>query len=149
MNVIIVDFNHFSPQCSLLVPLKTFARNGLSRRLLNLSFADIFLELGVLKNFAIFTGKHLCCSLYLTKLQACNFIKKNTQTKVFSCEYCKKILRKPFFTEYLRRLFLYLCTKEWYLTHSMPLATFYNPWKHQKIPGVLFSRVLKETSDMN
>ena len=83
-------------------------------------------------------------------LQACNFIKKKTQTKVcFPVNIAKKILRKPFFTEYLRRLFLYLCTKEWYLTHSMPLATFYNPWKHQKIPGVLFSRVLKETSDMN
>ena len=30
----------------------------------------------VLKNFTIFTGKHLCWSLFLTKLQACNFIPK-------------------------------------------------------------------------
>ena len=29
---------------------------------------------GVLKNFVIFTGKHLCWSLFLIKLQACKFI---------------------------------------------------------------------------
>ena len=43
----------------------------------------------VLGNFAKFTGKHLCQSLFLIKLQAktCNFIKKETPTQVFSCEF--------------------------------------------------------------
>ena len=33
----------------------------------------MFFEIGVLKNFAIFSGKHLCWSVFLIKLQACNF----------------------------------------------------------------------------
>ena len=32
---------------------------------------------------------------------ACNFIKKETQAKVFSCEFCK-ISKTIFFTEHLR-----------------------------------------------
>ena len=33
----------------------------------------------VLKNFVIFTGKHLCWSLFLIKLQVCKFIEKRLQ----------------------------------------------------------------------
>ena len=43
---------------------------------------------GVLENFAKFTGKYVCQSLFF-KLQACNFIKKETLTQVFSCEFCE------------------------------------------------------------
>ena len=32
--------------------------------------SQMFLKIGVLKNFANFTGKHLCCSLPLIKLQS-------------------------------------------------------------------------------
>ena len=42
---------------------------------------EVFCKKGVLKNFAKFTGKHLCQSLFLNKvagLQACNFILKMT-----------------------------------------------------------------------
>ena len=38
----------------------------------------MFFKIGVLKNFAKFTGKHLC-----------NFINKETPTQVFSCEFCE------------------------------------------------------------
>ena len=44
------------------------------------------------KNYAKFTGKHLCWSLFFNKvaglrqLQACNFIQKETPRQVFSCE---------------------------------------------------------------
>ena len=34
------------------------------------SRSHMFLEIGVLKNSAIFTGKYLCCSLFLIKLLA-------------------------------------------------------------------------------
>ena len=44
---------------------------------------------GVLRNFAKFTEKHLCQSLFLIKLQACNFIKKEALVQVFSCEFCE------------------------------------------------------------
>ena len=61
---------------------------------------QLFFKIGVLKNFAIFTRKHLCWSLYLKK--AFNFIKE-TPTQVFSCENCK-IFKNSFFIEYLRWL---------------------------------------------
>ena len=52
------------------------------------SIEDDYLEAatgGVLKNFVIFTGKQLCWSLFLIKLQACKFIEKRLQTGVFLC----------------------------------------------------------------
>ena len=52
---------------------------------------EVFCEKGVLKNFAIFTGKHLCWSLNLIKLRPsgsclrdCNFVKKRLQHRCFS-----------------------------------------------------------------
>ena len=63
------------------------------------SSLEVFFEKGVLGNFAKFTGKHLCKSLFLKKVaglrQACNFIKKETLAQVFSFEFCA-ILRTPF-----------------------------------------------------
>ena len=47
---------------------------------------------GVLKNFVIFTGKHLCWSLFLIKLQACKFIEKRLQHWCFPL-HVKKFLR--------------------------------------------------------
>ena len=95
----------------------------------------MFFKIGALKNFANFTGKHLCWSLFLVKFLT-NFI-KGTPTQVFSCEIWKnykntfstehlqwlllsketsaqvclpvkftKFLRTPFFTEHLRWLLL-------------------------------------------
>ena len=61
---------------------------------------------GVLSNFAKFTGKHLCQSLFFNKVaglrsQACNFIKKETLAQVLSCEICE-ISKNTFFTENIR-----------------------------------------------
>ena len=47
--------------------------------------AEVFCKKGILRNFAKFTGKHLCQSF---KPQACNFIEKETLGQVFSCEFC-------------------------------------------------------------
>ena len=60
----------------------------------------------VLRNFAIFTGKHLCQSLFFNKVaglrhEACNFVKKKTLAQVLSCEFCE-ISKNTFFTEHLR-----------------------------------------------
>ena len=41
--------------------------------------------------------------------EACNFIKKESLTQVFSCEFCE-ISKKTFFTEYLRWLLLHIVT---------------------------------------
>ena len=50
---------------------------------------------GVLRNFAKFAGKHLYQSLFLLKLQTCNFIKKEALAQVFSKTFAK-FLRSPF-----------------------------------------------------
>ena len=50
----------------------------------------------------MFPGKQLCWSLFFNKVagKACNFIKKETPTQVFSCEYCE-IFKKTNFKEHL------------------------------------------------
>ena len=40
------------------------------------SSSQMFFNIGVMKNVAKFTGKHLCWSLFLIKLQACEYCKK-------------------------------------------------------------------------
>ena len=60
---------------------------------------EVFCKKGVLRNFAKFTGKHLCQSLFFNKVadlrpatllkkDSGNFIKKKTLTQVFPCEFC-------------------------------------------------------------
>ena len=53
---------------------------------------------GVVRNFAKFTGKHLCQSLFFNKI---SFIKKVTLTQVCSCEFCE-ISKNTLFTDHLR-----------------------------------------------
>ena len=74
---------------------------------------------GALKNFAKFTGKHLCQSPLFNNvpgLRPAILLKKETSTQVFSCEFCE-MFKKPFFTEHLPaaasvRTFLYLVVGE-------------------------------------
>ena len=54
------------------------------------------LRKGVHRNFAKFTGKQLCQSLFSKKIcrsESCNFIKKETLAQVFSCEFLRILLR--------------------------------------------------------
>ena len=60
----------------------------------------MFYEIGVFKNFAKFTGKHLRWSF-------CNLYSKQTPTQVFPCEFCE-VFQNTFFTEHLRTF----CEKE-------------------------------------
>ena len=49
------------------------------------SLPEVFYEKGVLENFSKFTGKRLCHSPFIIKLQAeaCHFIKRDSDTGVF------------------------------------------------------------------
>ena len=58
----------------------------------NSSHSELFCQEGVLKNFAKFTGKHLCQR---------PFFQKEFLAQMFSCEFCK-ISENTFFTEHLR-----------------------------------------------
>ena len=43
-----------------------------------------------LRNFAKFTGKHLCQSLFFNNgLRPATLLKKETLAQVFSCEFCE------------------------------------------------------------
>ena len=51
---------------------------------------ELLYKKAVLKNFLIFTGKHLSWRLFLIKLHAfLELYLRETQTWAFSCEYCK------------------------------------------------------------
>ena len=60
---------------------------------------EVFCKKDVLKNFAKFTGKHLCQSLLFNKdtgLRPATLLKRETQAQVFSCEFCE-IFKNNFF----------------------------------------------------
>ena len=81
-----------------------------------------------LKNFAIFTGKHLCWSLF-TDLQVCNFFKKRTPTLILFCEFCQT-LKNIYFEEHSRTSASYFMKKNrqsWRLNNSG--EKFLNQWK--------------------
>ena len=60
-------------------------------------------KIGVLKNFAVFTGKHLRCSLFLVE----HFIKKRLQHRCFHVNV-PKCLRTAFLYRTLCWLFLFI-----------------------------------------
>ena len=62
------------------------------------SRTEVFCKKDVLRNFAKFTGKHLCQRLFFNKVAglACKFIKKESLAQVFSCEFCE-ISKNTFF----------------------------------------------------
>ena len=74
---------------------------------------EVFCKKGVLKNFTKFTGKHLCQSFFLIQVtgEASNFIKIETLTQVFYCEFCK-IFKNIFFMEHLLWLLLNVFLEE-------------------------------------
>ena len=60
---------------------------------------EVFCRKGVLRNFAKFTEKHLCQSLFFNKvvgLRPDTLLKKETLAQVFSCEFCE-ISKNTFF----------------------------------------------------
>ena len=67
----------------------------------------------VLKNFAKFTGKHLCQSITFDKVAGLQLYLKKTLAQLFSCEFCE-ILKNTFLQNASWRLFLYLLCKKCY-----------------------------------
>ena len=61
------------------------------------------MKIAVLKNFAMFKGKHLSWSLFLTNLQAWRsaILLKRESSSVFSFEYCN-IFKNIYSEEHLR-----------------------------------------------
>ena len=66
--------------------------------------SQMFFKIGVLKYFSIFTGKHLCWSLFLIKFIS-NFLKKRLQHRCFPMNIVK-FLRIAFSIEHFLWLLL-------------------------------------------
>ena len=76
---------------------------------------EVFYKKGVLKNFAKFTGKHLCQSLFFNKVAGLRnfakftgkhlcqrlFARNETLAQVLSCEFCE-VFKNNSFTKHLR-----------------------------------------------
>ena len=77
---------------------------------------EAFCKKAVLKFFSIFTGKRLCWSLFLLKLQAfrsATFIKKGLEYRYFPVNI-DKFLRTPDLKNIYERLFLLIYKKKSY-----------------------------------
>ena len=68
-------------------------------KIMKSSRLEVFCKKGVLRNFAKFTGKHLCQGLFFNKvagLSAATLLKIKILAHVFSCEFCE-ISKNTFF----------------------------------------------------
>ena len=93
------------------------------------------LKKGFLRNFAKFTGKHLCQRLFFNKVAGLSpaTLLKKTLTQVFSCKFCE-ISKNTFFTEhhratasetgFFKKIFILCIFHIITLTHSVLFATF-------------------------
>ena len=95
----------------------------------------MFFKIDILKNFAMFTGKHLCWSLFLIKTQsfkACNISKKRLQNRYFPVNIAK-FLRKSFFIEYLRWLLFNSLSELTAVTRTVRLNAYSHCTKNEEI----------------
>ena len=80
---------------------------------------DVFCKKGVLRNFAKFTEKHLCHSLFFNKvpgLRSAILFKKRLQHRCFPVNFVK-FLRTPFLTEHLWWLHLAIPSRLYQVEH--------------------------------
>ena len=101
-----------------------------------------FVKKSVLRNFAKFTGKHLCQGLFFNKHlrpQPATLLKKETLTQLFPCEFCE-ISKNIFFTENLGATFSEEIT---HINHCV-LSFGYRPESHRKPRDEVGSPILFE-----
>ena len=84
---------------------------------------EVFCKKGDLKNFAKFTGKQLCQSLFFN--QVAGLRKKKILAQVFACEFCE-ISKNTFFTEHLWWLLLNVRHLQTFslISSEMPILLF-------------------------
>ena len=88
--------------------------------------SEIFFKIVVLKNFAIFTGKHSYWSFFFYKIaghQACSFVKKRLQHRCFPVNIAT-FFRTTSFTEHLQFLLLPILVICFYRQELFPSLFF-------------------------
>ena len=98
---------------------------------------EVICRKGVLKNFAIFIGKHMCRSLFLIKLSTCSIFKNRLPTQVLSFK-CGEIFKNTYFEKYLWTgasvaLFVFQTAV---VNPFTSLFYFDTPWKFQQISRI-------------
>ena len=93
------------------------------------SLPEVFCRKGVLRNFAKFTGKHQCQSLFFNKVEGLRPLR--LWHRCFPMNF-SKFLRAPFFAEYFRWLLLIVLARKW--TNSanfflLYLVFFHKHWR--------------------
>ena len=89
--------NHFSKSSKVAYKRVAYKKKSCTYRS---SRSQMFFQIDVFKNFTNFTEKHRCWSLFLIKLQTCNFIKNRLQHRCFSVTF-EKFLRTLFLRKHL------------------------------------------------
>ena len=86
----------------------------------------MFFKIPVLKNFAIFPGKHLCWSFFLIKFRprGLQFYYKEDSTQLFSCEYCENF-KNTYFEEHLPMAASVISFGHLFLIKNMTWDDFY------------------------
>ena len=85
---------------------------------------EVYYKKAVFKNFAIFTGKYLCWSLFLIRLQAwrpANLLKRDSNTDIFIVNIAI-FLRAPVLKTICKRLVLWIQrmnSQQWWNTISI------------------------------
>ena len=90
------------------------------------SIDDDYLEAAtesVLKNVVIFTGKQLCWSLFLIKLQACKFIEKRLEHWCFPL-HVRKFLRTPILKDISEQLLLTILLVQQFICFRMSIYNY-------------------------
>ena len=106
----------------------------------------MFFKTGVLKNFAKFTEKHLCGSLFLIKLRAwpATLLKRDSYTDVF--QWNLRNSKKSFFAEHHRwllLLFLKQRRKNWKNICRLESLQFYKKGKPSQMVSMKFVKFLQ------
>ena len=110
-----------SKQISMLQLISSFNEVNFFLIEFRSSRPEMFCRKGVLKNFAKFTGNHLCQSLFFNKdLRPATLLKKRLWHRCFLVNIAK-FLRAPFFTEQLRWLLLRVYVQ---MTYNYVLGIF-------------------------
>ena len=106
-------FSHCYPFYSIFLNLDSLMRS---------SRPEVFYKKGVLRNFAKYTGKQLCQSLFFNKvadLRLATLLKKRLWHRCFPDNFAK-FLRTFFLAEHLRWLLLYLINFRYAEVYSEP-----------------------------
>ena len=112
---------------------------------------EVFCKKGVLRNFAKFTGKHLCQSFFFNKvagLRPATLLKKRLWHRCFPKNFAK-FLRAPSPTEHFQWLLLFLTMPKKYCTWMNSNFTGNQSWNKSKHFHLFLILMLKKSGFFN